>query len=271
MITKTTEYLKYEFTRAEINEHALNLARKNQELAELDLRQKHLQADINAGKKAANETIAQLAGWISHGHDYRMISCVIKFNDPVDGKKTIYRENSYEWVKTVDMDASEIAETKQADLPFDGTPCDACSGQGVQPISGHPTCLVCGGSGKQLGRDHSDEIRIRVLRDRAEKAEAELAKYKQTVGERQVKTDTELSELIVERDALRKALEPFARLGRKVLSTTVEGVGGYITATDSVSIAVEQPRVGFVIGYITIAELRQAANSATRRWIGGAE
>ncbi len=150
MITKTTEYLKYEFTRAEINEHALNLARKNQELAELDLRQKHLQADINAGKKAANETIAQLAGWISHGHDYRMISCVIKFNDPVDGKKTIYRENSYEWVKTVDMDASEIAETKQADLPFDGTPCDACSGQGVQPISGHPTCLVCGGSGKQL-------------------------------------------------------------------------------------------------------------------------
>jgi hypothetical protein len=117
---ETAEYLRYDFTRAELAEHAISLARKNQELAELDLRQKHLQADINAGKKAANEAIAQLAGWISHGFDYRMIPCFTKFNDPVDGKKTTYRKNSYEFVKEADMDAAEIAATKQEPLPFDG-------------------------------------------------------------------------------------------------------------------------------------------------------
>ncbi len=151
---ETAEYCRYEFTRSELAEHAKELARANESLFELDLRQKRLAADIQAEKKGAAENIQKLASWISHGFDYRMVTCVTEFNDPMDGKKTTYRKDTREWLKTLDMDAAEIAAQKQAPLPFDGVPCSTCMprflNSGHRLVDGPDNdCKVCGGSGKQ--------------------------------------------------------------------------------------------------------------------------
>jgi len=154
MTTKTAEWLKYTFLRAELAEYAGELAQKNLQLVEIDLRMKSFQASVNAEKKAAAERIAMLAGHISCGFEYRMVPCEVKFNDPVDGKKTTYRTDTNDWVKTVDMDAAEIAAQKQADLPFDGTPCGSClprflNNEGILVDGPNNDCKICGGSGKQ--------------------------------------------------------------------------------------------------------------------------
>ena len=48
MVKKITEYLKYQFSEDETRDNAKKLARKNQELAELELKKKQLAADIKS-------------------------------------------------------------------------------------------------------------------------------------------------------------------------------------------------------------------------------
>jgi len=100
---KTSEYLKYEFSADEARRNAKDLARQNQAAVELELKKKQLAADIKAEADAACSRIATLARWVNDGYDFRPIDCEIRFNDPIDGKKTIVRTDTGEVVKEIDM------------------------------------------------------------------------------------------------------------------------------------------------------------------------
>ena len=107
---KCTEYLRYQFTPEETATNAQDLARKTQAIAELELMKKQLAADLKAKMDAALAEVAKLARWVNDGHDFRSLPCIVKFNDPRNGRKTIFREDTGEVVRTDDMDASESQE-----------------------------------------------------------------------------------------------------------------------------------------------------------------
>jgi hypothetical protein len=107
---KCTEYLKYQFTEEETRENAKKLARKNQELAELDLKKKQIAADIKAETDAANADAARLARWVNDEYDFRMIDCEVMLNSPGEGQKTTYRVDTGEVVKTEKMTADEMQQ-----------------------------------------------------------------------------------------------------------------------------------------------------------------
>lgn len=112
---KVTEYLKYVFGAEETRENAKRLARKNQELAELELKKKQLAADIKAEMDAANAEAAKLARWVNDEYDFRMVDCEIMYNSPQERLKTIYRTDTGEVVKTEKMTSDEC----QAELPLE--------------------------------------------------------------------------------------------------------------------------------------------------------
>ena len=107
---KCTEYLRYTFTVEETIENAQDLARRTMALAELELKKKQLAADIKAETDKVTAEVAKLARWVNDGYDFREIQCLIRFNDPRNGKKTIFREDTGEVVRTDDMDGSESQE-----------------------------------------------------------------------------------------------------------------------------------------------------------------
>lgn len=107
---KTTEYLRYQFTPEETAENAKDLARRTMALAELELKKKQLTADLKAETDKVTAEVAKLSRWVNDEYDFRMIPCFVRFNIPMDGKKTIAREDTGEVVRVDDMDGSEMQE-----------------------------------------------------------------------------------------------------------------------------------------------------------------
>jgi hypothetical protein len=105
---KISEYLKYQFSEEETRENGKKLARKNQELAELDLKKKQLSADIKAETDAANADSARLARWVNDEYDFRMIECEVTLDSPTAGQKTLVRLDTGEIVNTENMSADEL-------------------------------------------------------------------------------------------------------------------------------------------------------------------
>ncbi len=108
---KVSEHLKYQFSAEETRENAKRLARKNQELAELELKKKQLAADIKAETDAGNAEAAKLARWVNDEYDFRMVECEIIYDSPLAGEKTVYRLDTGEVVKTVKMTAEECQQS----------------------------------------------------------------------------------------------------------------------------------------------------------------
>lgn len=108
---KVSEYLKYSFSEEETRDHAKKLARKNQELAELELKKKQLAADIKAEMDAATADAAKLARWVNDEYDFRMVDCEVMYDSPGAGQKTIYRIDTGEVVKTEKMTSDECQMT----------------------------------------------------------------------------------------------------------------------------------------------------------------
>lgn len=107
---KCNEYLKYEFTAEETAENAKDLARRTMALAELELKKRQLAADIKAETDKVTAEVARLSRFVNDEYDFRMIACTVNFNDPMNGKKTIFRKDTGEAVRTDDMDGSEMQE-----------------------------------------------------------------------------------------------------------------------------------------------------------------
>ena len=114
MVKKITEYLKYQFSEDETRDNAKKLARKNQELAELELKKKQLAADIKSEIDSANADAARLARWVNDEYDFRMVECEVILNSPIVGQKTTCRLDTGEIVKTDRMSSEEM----QQNLPI---------------------------------------------------------------------------------------------------------------------------------------------------------
>lgn len=108
---KVSEYLKYQFSEEETKDNAKRLARKNQELAELELKKKQLAADIKSEMDAATADAARLARWVNDEYDFRMVDCEVMLDSPTAGQKTIFRLDTGEVVKTEKMSADEMQQT----------------------------------------------------------------------------------------------------------------------------------------------------------------
>jgi hypothetical protein len=110
---KIAEYLKYQFSVEETRENAKRLARKNQELAELELKKKQLAADIKAEIDNANADAAKLARWVNDEYDFRMVDCEVMLDSPTAGLKTVYRLDTAEVVKQEKMSTEEMQQSLQ--------------------------------------------------------------------------------------------------------------------------------------------------------------
>lgn len=132
-VEKISEYLKYEFAETEKTENAQVLARKTRSLQEFGLKKKQLGADLKKEEETLNSEIATSARYVTDGYDFRMIECVVKYDDPRDGMKTIYRTDTGESVRVERMQDAE----KQRDLPF-------VEEKKVQKPESFELCPVCG-------------------------------------------------------------------------------------------------------------------------------
>ena len=117
---KYTEYLKYTFSDAEINDAAKDLARAAQQRSNLEQRKKEVDASLKADIEAQNSIVARLSSYINTGYEYRDIECRVELDTPEAGKKRIVRLDTEEEVKVVAMtDADrqlslELAEQAEA-------------------------------------------------------------------------------------------------------------------------------------------------------------
>lgn len=107
---KVAEYLKYQFCSEETAENAKLLARKNQQIVELELKKKQLASDIKAEAEALAADVAKLARWVNDEYDFRMVDCEVMLDSPTAGQKTAYRIDTGEVVKTEKMTTDELQQ-----------------------------------------------------------------------------------------------------------------------------------------------------------------
>jgi hypothetical protein len=100
---KHTEYLRYDFTTAELAEFSRDLARANQNRTALEQKKKSIDSQIKAEIEAANDSISQLSQHITTAHEYREIECYFVMDSPVKGRKTVFRIDTGEYVKETAM------------------------------------------------------------------------------------------------------------------------------------------------------------------------
>lgn len=117
--TETTrEYLRYDFTPAELAEFARSMARSHQKRSQLEIEAKAVNTQFKSNIEAETNLISDYANKLNNGYEYRNIDCEKRFNDPVIGEMTLIRLDTGEIVKTRLMTLSE----RQEPLPFANDP-----------------------------------------------------------------------------------------------------------------------------------------------------
>jgi len=109
-VYKTREYLRYDFTDAEMLEMGKGLARANERVGALEYEKEDVVSAIKARITRAESEGAALANGLNKGYEMRDIECIIAFHVPENGKKTITRTDSGEIVRVETMDAHEMQE-----------------------------------------------------------------------------------------------------------------------------------------------------------------
>lgn len=116
-IGKCGEYLRYEFTRDELEDKSKELARHTLERGRLEQNKKEVDSQLKAQIEAETSQIALLAGHINMGHESRMIDCAILWHNPKNGRATICRIDTGEVVRERAMTYDELQDR----LPFHNT------------------------------------------------------------------------------------------------------------------------------------------------------
>ena len=114
-----TKYLKVTFTRDQRAEFALELARKTQHLAELEIQKKQVIAALKAQYEDEAALQARLARFVNDGYDFRDIEIRWMMNYPRAGQKTAVRLDAEEATGIVEAMSEK---ERQADLPFEDEP-----------------------------------------------------------------------------------------------------------------------------------------------------
>lgn len=107
-----TEYLKCDFSDAEIADRAKELATANRRRTSIEQQKKEIDSDLKSQIEAENSKIQRLSEQIGMGYEYRNVECSVEIDTPSIDRKRIVRLDTGEEVKVVSM----TAEDKQASL-----------------------------------------------------------------------------------------------------------------------------------------------------------
>ena len=112
---KTKEFLRYDFTEAEMKAKAseLSLALQRKERAEMD--QKAAQAQFKERIEAQTNIISRVSREYQAGYEFRDIECGVEFHTPTIGSKRITRMDTGELVRECAMRNDELQENLFAD------------------------------------------------------------------------------------------------------------------------------------------------------------
>jgi hypothetical protein len=104
---KIEELLKCELTNDELIVKGNELSKKNQEISRLENNKKAITSEYSAKINAAVAEIETLSLAISSRSEDRQVKCEIKYNNPVEGQKTIIRCDTSAIVRIIMMDDEE--------------------------------------------------------------------------------------------------------------------------------------------------------------------
>lgn len=113
--TTGREYLKYEFSEAELLEIGKQLGRSSQELETLEDNKKAVTSQLKAQIDGKQAEVSGLSNKMNSGCEYRYIDTRIEYNHPSPGIKTTIRNDTGAIIRTEVMSDDE----KQLELDFE--------------------------------------------------------------------------------------------------------------------------------------------------------
>lgn len=97
-LNKETRPLRYEFSKEELHEIAVDLANHNQELRRIEEEKKSVVSEYGSRINITKERISSLSDKVSAGYEVRDIECEVKYHEPTKGMKTLTRlDTGYTW------------------------------------------------------------------------------------------------------------------------------------------------------------------------------
>jgi hypothetical protein len=117
------EYLRYEFSREELQDRAKSLAMNVQRQTQTQEEQKAAQAQFKERLERLTSEVGKLSRDINNGWEMRNILCRVLYHSPTQGTKRIVREDTGELVREQPMTRSEMQEQlfkedADLDIPF---------------------------------------------------------------------------------------------------------------------------------------------------------
>jgi hypothetical protein len=101
------------------------LADKTNELREIENDKSRVVADFKAKATSVESDIGVASNKLRSGYEFRDVDCKVEYNDPVAGKRTVYRLDTPPeegWtVEVQDMSEEEILRSQQQELPLGET------------------------------------------------------------------------------------------------------------------------------------------------------
>lgn len=93
-MTETTQRsLRYDFTASEIHDLSMQLANKTKEFAALTEEKKSVTSQFAARLNEIKATTNKLSNQVADGWEFRQVDCIVEYNKPEHGKKTIIRKD----------------------------------------------------------------------------------------------------------------------------------------------------------------------------------
>lgn len=97
--------LEYNFTDTEIQQMGKDLSERVIDHVRLEIEKKEVTKSYSDQLKGKMKVIKQLSHKLNNGSEVRDVSCQVKYNDPVYGKKTLIRMDTLEeWVEEMDVE-----------------------------------------------------------------------------------------------------------------------------------------------------------------------
>ena len=106
---KTRRILDTPLTVEELKEAGVNLALENQKKARLEDAKKQAMSQYKAEIDAVDASINAIASKLARGSEYRTVECTILYNTPIDGQKTVVRDDTGDTVSVEQMTDDEKA------------------------------------------------------------------------------------------------------------------------------------------------------------------
>lgn len=107
---KTRRILNTPLTVEELKEAGVNLALENQKKARLEDAKKQAMSQYKAEIDAVDASINAIASKLARGSEDRTVECTILYNTPIDGQKTVVRDDTGATVSMEKMTDDEMAD-----------------------------------------------------------------------------------------------------------------------------------------------------------------